>query len=69
MFQLSGMELLQFEHSHGDNDWHGMHEVTPAHDPAASDPEREWGRHRIFRCDSCSEEIRVEVPEEKQQRG
>ncbi len=69
MFQLSGLQLLGFEHSHGDNDWHRMHEVTAAHDSAASDPERQWDRgHRIFRCDSCSEEIRVSTPDSEQPR-
>jgi len=66
VFQLSSMEFLRFEHAHGKDDWHPMHEVTPAHDPAASDPERKWGRQRIFRCDSCAEEIRVDVAEDEQ---
>lgn len=65
MFQVSRAELLRFEHSHGKDDWHGMHEVTPAHDSAASDPERQWSRQRIFRCDSCAEEIRVEVTDDE----
>jgi hypothetical protein len=65
VFQLSGMELLRFEHSHGKDDWHRMHEVTSAHDSAASDPERKWDRgDRIFRCDSCAEEIRIVSPED-----
>lgn len=68
MFQASGMDLLRLEHAHGKDDWHRMQEVTPAHDSAASDPERKWSRQRIFRCESCSEEIRVDVAED-QQRG
>jgi hypothetical protein len=65
VFPLSDVGLFNFEHSHGDNDWHRMHEVKQARDPASADPEREWSRHRIFRCDSCAEEIRVELPEQE----
>lgn len=53
-------ELARLEHSHGKNDWHRMEEV---HDSAQTDSEREWGRHRIFRCTTCEDEIRVAVPE------
>jgi hypothetical protein len=55
--------LAKLHHSHGADDWHDMVEVTPAHDAAEGDPEREWQHGRIFRCASCEEEIRVVVPE------
>jgi hypothetical protein len=36
-----------------------MVEVSPGHDPAAGDPERSWGRTRIFRCTACEDEIQI----------
>ena len=33
-------------------------------DPAQHDSEREWGRHKLFRCTACEDEIRVETPED-----
>jgi hypothetical protein len=53
-------EMLRLEHAHNDNSWHRMEEVR---DPAQNDTEREWGRHRIFKCTVCEDEIRVQVPE------
>jgi hypothetical protein len=53
--------LDRMEHRHG-SDWYPMEEVTPAHDPAGSDIERQLGRHRIYRCTRCDEDIRVELP-------
>jgi hypothetical protein len=53
-------ELVRVEHNHGNNQWSAMEEV---HDAAQIDEERQWSRHRIFRCKTCEEEIRVEVPE------
>lgn len=52
-------ELFKFEHGHG-NSWHPMDEVRS---PANNDVEREWGRHRIFKCTTCEDQIRVDVPE------
>ncbi len=63
MFQWAQFELARLEHHHGDNDWHEMQEVTPAHDAAESDPERQWGTGRIFRCTTCEDEIRVLAPD------
>lgn len=57
------LEMIRLEHSHGKDDWHRMEEV---HDPAQSDSEREWGRHRIFKCSSCADEIRIAEPETSQ---
>jgi hypothetical protein len=53
-----GIELARMQHSHNDGTYHEMEEVT-AHDSSSDDPERGWSRGRIFRCKSCSEEIRV----------
>ena len=59
-------EMIRLEHGHGNNEWHPMNEVP--HDAAQNDPEREWGRHRIFKCSTCEDEIRIATPE-NQQRG
>lgn len=66
MFQLSQFELARLEHHHGGDEWHEMHDVTPAHDPAESDPERQWSRGRIYRCSVCEDEIRVSLPDPEQ---
>jgi hypothetical protein len=52
-------ELIRVEHSHGNNEWARWKII---HDPAQTDDERQWSRHRIFRCRSCDEEIRVDTP-------
>ncbi len=64
MFQLSGLQLPRFEHNHGGDSWHDMHEVSPSHDSAESDPERDWQRGRVFRCSTCEDEIRVSTPDD-----
>lgn len=69
MFQSSGFELARFEHSHGGNEWHDMHDVTPSHDAAESDPERAWQRGRILRCSACEDEIRVMMPDQDRAGG
>ena len=53
-------DLIKLEHQHGPNSWHRMDEVD---NPASHDSEREWGRHRLYKCSTCDEQIRVEVPE------
>ena len=63
MFQAAQFELARLEHSHGNNDWHEMSEVTSDHDVAGSDPERQWARGRIYRCTACEDEIRVVMPD------
>ena len=41
MFQLQGRVLeLQLQHRHSDGSWAEMEAAD--HDPASSDPEREW---------------------------
>ena len=51
-------DQVQFlmEHRHGDR-WVPM---TPErHGPAEHDPERDWARGRVYRCELCDEWIRV----------
>ena len=60
-------DLIRLEHSHGRDDWHRMDELT-THDPAQRDPERDWGRHRLFKCSTCEDEIRIAVPQPGQGR-
>ena len=50
------------EHSHRDGSWGEMAE-SPAHDSAELDPERNWGRRRIFQCKTCDESVSVSVGE------
>ena len=64
MFAARSFEVARIQHSHGQNDWHDMTDVTAAHDTAESDPERGWVRGRIFRCSTCEDEIRVDLPDE-----
>lgn len=59
MFQFSQLELARLQHGHGDDKWHDMTEVTPAHDAAQVDPERSWASGRVFRCSTCEDEIRI----------
>ena len=63
MFQLAQFELARLEHSHGGDEYHDMYEVSEAHSPAESDPERDWARGRIYRCSVCEDEIRVTLPD------
>ena len=53
-------DLIRLEHGHGKDEWHRMVEVD---DPARHDPEREWSRHRIFKCSTCDDEIRIAEPD------
>jgi hypothetical protein len=61
---LSGwnLEMGRVQHSHGNDEWHEMVEVTPHTDSAENDTERDWGRGRIFQCTTCEDEIRIVVP-------
>jgi len=69
VFQSAGFELTRIQHSHGKNDWHDMNDVTPAHDSAEEDPEREWSRGRIYRCSTCEDEIKITLPESERPLG
>ncbi len=53
--------LLRLKHRHGQS-WQEMDDITERRGVAATDPEREWSSHRIFRCEACAEEILVEMP-------
>lgn len=55
--------LDRMQHRHG-SEWYPMEEMTPAHDPAATDIERNLGRYHVYRCTRCDEDIRIEVPDE-----
>ena len=56
MFDYQTVKLL---HNHGNEDWVPMSEGLD-HDSAAHDPERAWLRGaRIFKCDTCEEEIAI----------
>lgn len=56
--ETPGSDVERIEHSHGNGEWHEMHEV-PGHDSAQADPERGWLRGRLFRCSTCADEIRI----------
>jgi hypothetical protein len=58
MFQTSGrLAELEIQHRHNDGMWSPL---QPAHhDPAAHDPERDWGKGAVYVCASCGEEVRV----------
>jgi hypothetical protein len=59
VFQSAAIELARLEHHHGSGEYHDMFEVSEAHDPAESDPERGWSRGRLYRCSVCEDEVRV----------
>ena len=59
MFQWAQFELARLEHHHGGDEYHDMQDVTPGHDSAESDPERQWSAGKIFRCSVCEAEVRV----------
>jgi len=51
--------LIRLQHRHEDA-WQPMSEREGTHGAAEKDVERGWSRGRIFRCDTCEEEILVE---------
>jgi hypothetical protein len=58
MFQVQGRLLeLELQHRHSDDSWAEGRAVD--HDPAASDPEREWANGQLFVCKACGEGVRV----------
>jgi hypothetical protein len=59
--------IIRTKHRHGDS-WHPMVEVPGTHDES-HDVERQWLRGRIFRCEQCADEIRVEIEADKGLRG
>jgi hypothetical protein len=61
--QLLAHSML-VEHQHSDGSW-GRLEPSPAHDVAERDPERAWQQGRIYQCTTCSEQVRVTIPEDE----
>ena len=57
--QVRASELLLVEHRHGDQ-WVRL-QPSSQHDSAESDPERAWGRGRIYSCPECDEQVRVDM--------
>jgi len=55
----------RIEHRHGDGSWAPMVEEASHHDSAEHDPERSWGKRRLFRCTRCDESVLIEPEEEK----
>ena len=53
----------RIQHSHGDGNWGEMVEDRQHHAPADHDPERSWGRGRLFRCTSCDESVTIMTDE------
>jgi hypothetical protein len=61
---MINFQALRLMHRHGDNDYVPMSERD--HDSADHDPERSWIRGaRIFKCDTCSDEVIVIPPGEE----
>ena len=60
MADLARFRELEYEiaHQHSDGTWSPMKETSP-HDAADLDPERDWSRHRIFRCTRCADMVTV----------
>jgi hypothetical protein len=62
---MINFQALRLMHRHGDGDYVPMHE-SREHGSADHDPERSWIRGaRIFKCDSCSDEVLVVPPDEE----
>lgn len=62
---MINFQALRLMHRHGDGDYTPMSE-TREHDSADHDPERGWIRGaRIFRCDTCSDEVLVIPPDDE----
>ncbi len=51
--------LVRLQHRHG-NAWHPLVEVQGLHERGEKDVERQWSGGRIFRCQSCAEEVLLE---------
>jgi hypothetical protein len=60
--------LFRIEHQHSDGTWSTLEAVgSDSHDPAGSDPEREWERGHVYVCTACEERVRLlgPMPEEQ----
>lgn len=49
----------QLMHRHNDGSWAEMVSEPAHHGAPEHDPERGWGRWRIFRCKTCEEVLTV----------
>ena len=49
---------LHLRHRHGDGTWSDL-EPRPD-DPAAHDPEREWGSGTLYVCRNCDDQVFVQ---------
>jgi hypothetical protein len=59
--------MIRLFHPHGD-ELHPMRPRSTQHDPAGSDPEREWLRHgRVYECE-CGTQVTV-LPEHAEEPG
>jgi hypothetical protein len=50
---------LRVQHRHSDGTWGAMDPSPNHHDPAAHDPEREWGTGTTYLCKACGEEVLI----------
>jgi hypothetical protein len=61
---MINFQALRLMHHHGGDDYSPMSQRD--HDSADHDPERSWIRGaRIFKCDTCSDEVIVVPPDEE----
>ena len=51
---------VNLQHRHNDGSWSPLRRKG-GHDPAGSDPEREWAAGHVFECATCGEEVQVEI--------
>jgi hypothetical protein len=67
MMDYSRITEVQYriEHRHEDGGWAPMIEEQDHHDAAEHDPERSWGKGRLFRCTKCDEGVLIEPEEER----
>ena len=49
----------RIDNRHPDGSWGEMVEDRSHQNPADHDPERKWGRFRIFRCTSCGASVTI----------
>jgi hypothetical protein len=62
---MINFEMLRLMHKHGDSEYVAMTE-SREHGSADHDPEQGWIRGaRIFKCDTCSDEVIVIPPGEE----
>ncbi len=50
---------LRVQHRHSDGTWGALEPKFEHHDPAAHDPERDWGVGTIYICKACGEGLAI----------